>query len=345
MNLSKLKTRIISLMICVMVCVSVFPAAGAAKFPFFGINKEETTVTETTTQEETTSEENVTEETITSSEKTTKKTENKKPATTKAPKVEITTKKGVYTERDKIIDYALSEVGYTQQNGYNKFSAEFGSGYMPWCNYFVVWCAKQAGISPRKITGTSSYWGNCEIYMRGLMKQGRFFPNDGSYTPQKGDLVFYNSARNTSNSTHIGFVLSANSSTVTTVEGNTSVKGTRGVGKKVRPRYSYIGDMVIIGFGVPAYDNEEIPKVKIKKTAQAAPAAAVKKVNAGKLIDVRKFETNATAQERLYFIESAKMNVPKTQEVCKNIDFISVINISYKPVDNTPCDCDVCICK
>ncbi len=241
-----------------------------------------------------------------------------------------------YTERDKIIDIALSEVGYTQKNGYNKFSAEFGNGYTAWCNYFVVWCAKRAGVSAEAITGTSSYGGNCYIYMSALRNQGRFFVNDGSYTPQKGDLVFYNSTRSTSGSTHIGFVLSADENTVTTVEGNVTVNGTRGVGKNVRPRYSYVGDMIIIGFGVPAYSGEEIPKVKIKKTAEKYPEIKTEKKFT---INAEKFETHVTAEERVKLGETLKTVTPNVHE-----DFTAII--SPKPVQNSnlPTECDKAFC-
>ncbi len=228
-----------------------------------------------------------------------------------------------YTERDKVIDIALSEVGYTQKNGYNKFGAEFGNGYGAWCNYFVVWCAKQAGISPEKINCTSSYDGNCYSYMSAMKAEGRFFVNDGSYTPKKGDLVFYNNSRSTSGSNHIGFVLSADENTVTTVEGNVSVKGTRGVGKNVRPRYSYVGDMIIIGFGVPAYSGEEIPKVEIKKTNDVYPDA-VKRVRSVR-INPDKFETYASVEERIKLSEEV-MAIPAPTTP----DFICLLDPAHK---------------
>lgn len=213
-----------------------------------------------------------------------------------------------YTERDKIIDIALNEVGYLQKNGYNKYSAEFGNGYTGWCNYFVVWCAKEAGISPEAITGTSSYGGDCYIYMSALRNQGRFFENDGSYTPKKGDLVFYNSSRSTSGSTHVGFVLSANESTVEVVEGNVSVGGTRGVDKKVRPRYNYVtDDMVIIGFGVPAYSGEEVPKARLGKSTNVRSSKNFS-------IDAEKFETQLSADERVKLREKFRLETENAHE-------------------------------
>lgn len=223
---------------------------------------------------------------------------------------------GAYTQRDKIIDVALNEVGYTQQNGYNKYSAEFGTGYTAWCNYFVVWCAKQAGVSAEAVTGNGSYGGNCTLYMQGLKNNGRFFENDGSYTPQKGDLVFYNSTKSTSASTHIGFVISATDSTVTTVEGNVSVNGTRGVAKNVRSRYSYVGNMIIIGFGVPAYSGEEVPHVTPKTTTQKSVRAKTSQSAKKEIIDVKKFKTNASAEERIKLGESIKTAAKEEDTAC-----------------------------
>ncbi len=242
-----------------------------------------------------------------------------------------------YTERDKIIDIALSEVGYTEKNGYNKFSAEFGNGYTAWCNYFVVWCAKRAGVSAEAITGTPGYDGNCYLYMSALRNQGRFFVNDGSYTPKKGDLVFYNSSRNTSGSTHIGFVLSADENTVTTIEGNVTVNGTRGVGENVRPRYSYVGDMIIIGFGVPAYSGEEIPEVEIKMAVNKY--SEIKDENKF-TIDADKFETNVTAEERVKLGENFK-----AVSAMPHSEFISIITPApaKKTIIPTECENDFCI--
>lgn len=241
-----------------------------------------------------------------------------------------------YTERDKVIDIALSEVGYTQKNGYNKFSAEFGNGYTAWCNYFVVWCAKKAGVSAETITGTSSYGGNCYLYMSALRNEGRFFVNDGSYTPKKGDLVFYNSSRSTSGSNHIGFVLSADENTVTTIEGNVTVNGTRGVAKNVRPRYSYVGDMIIIGFGVPAYSGEEIPKVEIKKSADKYPEIETEETFT---IDAGKFETHVTAEERVKLGESIK-----AVSTMPHSEFTSIISPTPSKKTKIPAECDTEFC-
>ncbi len=248
---------------------------------------------------------------------------------------------GAYTQRDRIIDVALNEVGYTQQNGYNKYSEEFGNGYTAWCNYFVVWCAKQAGVSAEAVTGNGSYGGNCTLYMQGLKNKGRFFENDGSYTPQKGDLVFYNSTKSTSASTHIGFVISATDSTVTTVEGNVSVNGTRGVAKNVRSRYSYVGNMIIIGFGVPAYSGEEVPHVtqKPKNTVQNNVEKKTSASPKKELIDVKKFQTNASAEERIKLGEDIKSSAKEDTACIFGLTSLNKSKPSYECLGKF-CICD-----
>ncbi len=327
MNKAKIKIFTASFLLSVMVSVSAFPMAGAVRKKEQVTGETETVITEQVSEE-------TTAEQVENEEKTTEKANDEK-------ETKPVEKKAVYTERDKIIDYALSEVGYVQKNGYNKFSAEFGNGYMAWCNYFVVWCAKQAGVSPKAITGTSSYVGNCAGYRNALRKQGRYFPNDGSYTPKKGDLVFFNYSGDAASVTHIGFALTADENTVTTIEGNVRINGVVGVRKLVRPRYSFSGKVIIIGFGVPAYSGEAIPKVKIKKTADNA--LQQKSSRNKKLIDVKKFETNSTVEERIELTELIKKSAENPLTVCRNIDFATVVNISYCN-NSSECNSKVCMC-
>jgi len=315
---AKIKILLVSFLISAMSCVSAFPMAGAVDEDAVLPDEKESVVSTEKSDEADTQQ-----------------------AATEEKTVKETSEKPVYTQRDKIMDFALSEVGYTQQNGYNKFSAEFGNGYTAWCNYFVVWCAKQAGVSPEAITGTSSYNGNCYIYMSALRNQGRFFVNDGSYTPKKGDLVFYNSTKSTSGSTHIGFVLEADADTVTTVEGNVTVNGTRGVGRNVRPRYSYVGDMIIIGFGVPAYSGEAVPEAVIKNNGYSSQQIEDEKEK--ELIDVDKFETNSSVETRIALTDSIR-NAVDPKENCKHIEFATVVKMSCRPNMYYTDSNTVCIC-
>ncbi len=220
-----------------------------------------------------------------------------------------------YTAADKIIDIALNEEGYTAENGYNKFGGEFGNGYTAWCNYFVVWCAKKAGISPEVITGGKTYDGNCFSYMCQLNNKGYFHVNDKSYTPRKGDLVFYNSTKSLSGATHIGLVVSAKGDMVETVEGNVTVKGKRGVGVNLRPRYSYVGSMIIIGFASPLYGDEKVEKVKLIPNNYNSVKKSAEKKN---IIDVNKFKCNSSVEDRYKFIQSLKEEpAPKPDEIVK----------------------------
>ena len=106
----------------------------------------------------------------------------------------------------------------------------------------------------------------------------------------------------------MGFVLSANESTVEVVEGNVSVGGTRGVDKKVRPRYNYVtDDMVIIGFGVPAYSGEEVPKARLGKSTNVRSSKNFS-------IDAEKFETQLSADERVKLREKFRLETENAHE-------------------------------
>lgn len=158
--------------------------------------------------------------------------------------------------RTDVLAVALSQLGYQEGasagnysgtvgggNNYTEFNYNMGNwgvGYggssAPWCAMFVTWCLRQSKVNTigtgsanwcRNNTGNSKYiW--CEIgcpaWVTQLKKWGYWKASKyagGSYTPLPGDLIFF---RYSSSATpaHIGMVLYATSSTIYTVEGNTS---------------------------------------------------------------------------------------------------------------------------
>lgn len=158
--------------------------------------------------------------------------------------------------RTDVLAVALSQLGYQEGasagnysgtvgggNNYTEFNYNMGNwgvGYggssAPWCAMFVTWCLRQSKVNTigtgsanwcRNNTGNKKYiW--CEIgcpaWVTQLKKWGYWKASKyagGSYTPLPGDLIFF---RYSSSATpaHIGMVLYATSSTIYTVEGNTS---------------------------------------------------------------------------------------------------------------------------
>ena len=157
------------------------------------------------------------------------------------------------TGGQRLVNVALGELGNNYADGshmkYENFSGLSSSD--PWCAAFVTWCAGQAGyldkgFFPRVTNCDPTYWTNA----------GATFHHEGtSYIPVAGDLILYG---NDYTRTHIGIVISADSSTVTTVEGNTYADGEARcagadgcVSKHVKSRDS----SKIYGYMTPKYPN------------------------------------------------------------------------------------------
>ena len=50
-------------------------------------------------------------------------------------------------QRVDIVGVAKTQVGYTEgSNNNNKYGTYFGKNNLSWCAYFIIWCARQAGI-------------------------------------------------------------------------------------------------------------------------------------------------------------------------------------------------------
>ncbi|MBE6717523.1 MAG: CHAP domain-containing protein [Ruminococcaceae bacterium] len=153
---------------------------------------------------------------------------------------------------DAICNTAISQVGTYESGGYTKYGAYFGSPYVAWCCAFVSWCARTSGISESVIPSNLS----CTAMRDAFIQKGLYHlaPQwGGSYTPKKGDLVFFTSTnayqRSTNNITHIGIVLGATSSYVTCIEGNCPDR----VRQLNRSHTNYI-----VGYATPAYEGVEL---------------------------------------------------------------------------------------
>ena len=144
-----------------------------------------------------------------------------------------------------MVAVAVSQTGYTESdNGYTKYGAAYGDSTMNWDVAFVLWCAKEAGISPTVIPN----------YLM-IDSMRAFFSAKGtynlskshgtSYTPKAGDIVFFSESSSVNSLTHIGVVEKKTDTGFTAVEG--AYKG-----KVARVDYKN-SDKVVIGFGSPDY--------------------------------------------------------------------------------------------
>lgn len=135
-----------------------------------------------------------------------------------------------------IIDVAISQIGGygSDYNKFSKFTSTYGAF---WCHSFVSWCAAHAGISTAIFPKTAS----TDVGMAWFKKRG-LFRYKGSYTPKRGDVIYFKSA----GASHVGLVEYCSGGKVHTIEGNTS-------GDRVARRSYSLSYKTITGYGVPRY--------------------------------------------------------------------------------------------
>jgi len=121
--------------------------------------------------------------------------------------------------RNKIIEIAVAEIGYKEGAGNsNKYSKELYGKSQEWCNDFICWCARKAGISEDVIPAfsyvpyTANWYDERKLYKNSKAK-------GENYTPQKGDIILFDYNRNTT-SDHIGLVEKIENGKVYSIEGN-----------------------------------------------------------------------------------------------------------------------------
>ena len=136
-----------------------------------------------------------------------------------------------------IIDVAIGEIGYAE-TGTNKtkYGAWMGMNGAAWCHMFVSWCAAQAGEGSAVPKTASTTTGMDWFKNKGLFKV------KGSYTPKRGDVVYFKTGRS-----HVGLVEKVSGNTLHTIEGNSS-------NKVCRRTYS-LSESTLTGYGVPKYKN------------------------------------------------------------------------------------------
>lgn len=177
---------------------------------------------------------------------------------------------------ETVLKIALAEVGYLEKagnsnldsptgnagyNNYTKYARDLASaGYYngnkngyAWCDVFVDWCFYKAygKVKGQEIEcQTGPYGAGCTMSAQYYKAQGRF-----DKAPQVGDQIFFYDSAGVIG--HTGLVYAVNSTTVYTVEGNTS--GASGVvangGGVCKKSYSR-GYGRIAGYGHPKYPSE-----------------------------------------------------------------------------------------
>lgn len=182
------------------------------------------------------------------------------------------------SEKDKVIEVALAEVGYVEKASNNNLddkTANSGSGNYTkyardldainfyngpkngyaWCDVFVDWCfykafgkerALELLCQPKRSTGAG-----CGFSMNFYKAHNQFYKE-----PKEGDQIFFTDGTSIY---HTGLVYKVDSSKVYTVEGNTSdVNYVDGNGGKVCKKSYPLGASYIAGYGRPKFDKTTI---------------------------------------------------------------------------------------
>lgn len=162
---------------------------------------------------------------------------------------------------NKLIQVATNEVGYLEKKSnknlndktanagsanWTKYGAYFGINPAAWCDMFFDWCMVQAygrEAAKKLLGGFSAYTPTSANYYKNM---GRW-----SNTPQIGAQIFF---KNSTRICHTGLVYKITSTTVYTIEGNTSggsavIANGGGVCKKQYSR----SNSRIAGYGMPDY--------------------------------------------------------------------------------------------
>lgn len=152
---------------------------------------------------------------------------------------------------EKMISIAREEIGTCEPSGDDKYITVYnkltGAGFkmnVAWCAIFVTWVMLTAGVEKDIVPRFAS----CDVGMQ-WFKDKRTWKYakayGGTYTPKAGDLIFFSSKYDTSDSTHVGIVTGAAGGQVHTIEGNTS--------DAVHERSYALSNKYILGYGVPDY--------------------------------------------------------------------------------------------
>lgn len=175
-------------------------------------------------------------------------------------------------ERNNVLAIAISQLGYHEGDSLADFNGANTSGStnyveytrLPqtpsggvgiaypdysWCACFVNWCLNQAGISHAGAELGCWRWVYSFLKPNGLWQDSAAY--GGTYTPQPGDMIFFNWSGNNNNSGHIGFVLYVSGNTVHTIEGNAD--------DNVTKRSYSLSSNQVIGYGVPNYNTGTTP--------------------------------------------------------------------------------------
>lgn len=139
-----------------------------------------------------------------------------------------------------IVEIAQKEIESGSQAGGQRYWSWYGfNGRVEWCATFVSYVADQAGlIADGKVPKHAS----CAQGVAWFSERGKYQARVNGYTPQPGDIIYFDWAGGGTGGNHVGIVESVEGNTVHTIEGNS--------GDAVRRRTYSLTDSVISGYGI-----------------------------------------------------------------------------------------------
>lgn len=147
----------------------------------------------------------------------------------------------------RVLDIAELQLGYVEHpagSNRTKYGAFMGLDGQPWCLSFIIWIFRRAGFNLYKGTGS------CTAFVERYRQYSPRQVITQDFRP--GDIVFFDFSGKRKKTEHVGLVVSvsASGSSLTTIEGNTSLgdnanggcvmerkRQTRFVTCAVRPKY------------------------------------------------------------------------------------------------------------
>ena len=164
---------------------------------------------------------------------------------------------------DKIIEIAKAEIGVTESpknSNKQKYGKEYGVNGTAWCCQFVWWVFKHAGASELFYGGGKTAW--VPSVRKHYTQKGKWIRR-GNGTPKPGDIIIFGNRDDSGSGKHIGIITKVTSSTVYTVEGNTTKSGYSANGGMVAAKSYSRTNSNIAGYCSIDYNDEVKETVEV----------------------------------------------------------------------------------
>lgn len=160
------------------------------------------------------------------------------------------------TDAEKVIEKAVSYVGYLEQNHdndtyFNQFYGGLVAGNwrkQPWCAMFVSTVFAEALSNSEGKRALFDYFAYTPTGAAGFKRNDAWISREKD--PKPGDVIFF---RNRERICHVGIVVKYDGNVVGTIEGNSTFQGKEGVFE-----HFYVKNLWrIAGYGRPNYRKDE----------------------------------------------------------------------------------------